>query len=479
MASFADVMKRIGRGARAVGRGTMKGLLGFDDRDFRRPRTAPVEDVEEELNPEYSGVNRGKFNMLPTDVESDGLIQDPSQEPPPDMPLVESDGLIDEPEVKKAGMEPPPDLGAGVEEALIGLEMPRLGGPPKIPGKRGGKVSPSVPNFRKSPAEGQSPLAKFEEVEKVNVAPGVPGLTGPGATRAAMGGSKRQVPGWDGMLPGISGPDVLGAMEARSGRNERVMGSGGEAGPSYGPEEMDAAAAASTSAAGTLASMLPLGKLAQGAASKVGSALDLKKAQQFLKGGEKMASQGLAGKGGQKLLEGTASQVPARGSGMSVEYVPQLPGSAARRLTGSGAENFSQVPMVRARGRANPIPPSSEALVTPSPLPSLTGYTKPVGARVASGQPPTPPLLRPGKADLDKRMSAFEKTYRPKGEGDFMAPGGPPMPGQPGMEGPMLPSPGVTSMGKGGREFVRWPDGRHGRRIYANMDEYLAEGMLP
>lgn len=104
--AIGGFFKALGKGARAVGRGAMKGVLGFDDRDVRNKfKRAPKEEEEEveETNPDYSGYSRGVADLGTNEPESDGVLEE-------------------------ADMELPPDVGVGHEEALIGLEMPDLPG---------------------------------------------------------------------------------------------------------------------------------------------------------------------------------------------------------------------------------------------------------------------------------------------------------------------------------------------------------------
>jgi hypothetical protein len=118
MASVGGFFSALGKGARAVGRGAMKGVLGFDDRDVRNrfgKKKEPHEEPDgDEMNENYSGFSRGVADL--------------------EKPAVESDGMLEEFE-----METPVDIGVGYEEPLIGLEMPSLPGFKGKGGAKGGK----------------------------------------------------------------------------------------------------------------------------------------------------------------------------------------------------------------------------------------------------------------------------------------------------------------------------------------------------
>lgn len=153
MANFSQILKGLGKGARAVGRGAMKGVLGFDDRDIfnRKPKiymdnyspmeteetAGKIQDIKDEMNPEYSGYSRGKadVSMLPED-----------------------------PEAAAAGvMEDPPELDMSGGSPTMDLEMP------KLPGMRRKAEMGSMKRKEKPQAENGA----------------VPGLTGPSAMRAS------------------------------------------------------------------------------------------------------------------------------------------------------------------------------------------------------------------------------------------------------------------------------------------------------
>lgn len=157
MASLGSIMRGIGRGARAVGRGAMKGVLGFDDRDIMGKRKAkPQEEPDgDEINPEYSGYSKGPM-MLPE---------------------VESDGLVEEME-----MEAPPDIGMVPEEALIGLEMPVLPGMPRKSGSKGTSASMQAPKLPKVAAANRIKGQNLAAENRPDLSMLPVGLAAPGAS---------------------------------------------------------------------------------------------------------------------------------------------------------------------------------------------------------------------------------------------------------------------------------------------------------
>jgi hypothetical protein len=121
--ALGGFFKAVGKGARAVGRGAMKGVLGFDDRDISRrfKRGGEEEEFDDSPSERYTGFSRGK------------------------MPEVESDGF----DVEEMDVEEPPDIGVSDEETLI-----EMGGMPELPGfkarGRGGKARAGMVSLKGS-----------------------------------------------------------------------------------------------------------------------------------------------------------------------------------------------------------------------------------------------------------------------------------------------------------------------------------------
>lgn len=338
--AIGGFFKALGKGARAVGRGAMKGVLGFDDRDitskFGKKPTEEGEPDGDEVNEDYSGYSRGVADLGSNDpIESDGF------------------------EAAEFGMEAPPEMAMSGMESLMGLEMPDL------------------PGFKKKgvskPAGGMGGGVKIEAPKTI---PTAYETVTAGVTEKPM----MEIPGIRSMRGSLT-QDVYnlennsGTMSMDRGKfDPKMMGPGGDI-PGYGPDEMDGAAEGAIKGAETALTLSGIPGLMRGAGAAAGA----------LGAGDKLKK---AGKGLSQWMKGspTRTELPMGKSapgyssspGMRVPGAP-LPKPQPGPGKGGIEEMFSKGRLDRAR-YSQPAGPMEK------PIPGMGGVEGPMG--------PLPPGLR-------------------------------------------------------------------------------------
>lgn len=310
--AIGGFFKALGKGAKAVGRGAMKGVLGFDDRDIskkfkKKSGASASEPDEDDLNEDYSGYSRGVADLGTNEYEGDGLEA-------------------------SSDMETPPELGGFGEESLIGLEMPNLPGFKKKGHSGGGhagggvkiEAPKTVPTAYETVTAGQTPTLD------------IPGFS-------SMQGTIQQ--GLEGMksLRGAGANSDYWGKSANSSAT-RMMGPGGEGGQNYGPEEMEGAAEGSRRGALTAgAAILGATSPAVGAMSAIPGLT--RSAGSSIKGAGSKAHDWLKGPTGSEIPKGQMSP------GYSTPLGQRVPGGpSSAPASGPGKATIEQQ-LAQFRGR--------------------------------------------------------------------------------------------------------------------------------
>lgn len=331
--AIGGFFKALGKGARAVGRGAMKGVLGFDDRDItskfkKKPGAAEEEPDGDEMNEDYSGYSRGVADLGTNEpIASDGFEAD----------------------------EAPPEIGMTGMESLIGLEMPTL------PGfkRKGGMAKPGG-----------------VKIEAPKVTPTAYEAVTAGVTEKPM----MDIPGFRSMRGSLT-QDVYnlennpGTMSMDRGKSDpKMMGPGGDI-PNYGPDEMDGAAEGAMRGAETALTLSGIPGLMRGAGAAAGA----------YGAGDKLKK---AGKSVNQWLKGfpTRTELPMGKSlpGYSRPPGVRVPGSPLPKPeAGPGKAGIEEM---LSKGRLDRARYSEPAGPMGKPMPGPGGMEGPM--------PPLPPGLR-------------------------------------------------------------------------------------
>lgn len=342
--------KALGKGARAVGRGAMKGVLGFDDRDItakfkKKPGESHEEPDGDEVNEDYSGYSRGVADLGANDpVESDGF------------------------EGAEFGMELPPGLEMSQTAVDLGLQMPKLPGRlqrggVKTAGRLGGGVKIEAP--KSMPTAYETVTAGITEKPTLEI----PGI------RSMRGSLTQDVYNLENN-PGTMSMD-------RGKLDTKMMGPGADI-PNYGPDEMDAAAEGAMRGAETALTMSGIPGLMRGAGAAAGALGASGKLKQ-------------AGRGIDRWMRGFQKSEIPKGQ-MSSGYkslgrrVPEAPLSKPQSGPGkSGIEEMLN------KGRLDRARYPQPAGPMEKPMPGMGGMEGPM--------PPLPPGIR---------ETAMEVLYSPR-----------------------------------------------------------------